>query len=141
VTNGAALLFHQKGSTEISDTIVTGLAHSELDAPSSSESGSRFTALGQRLEEAAQAARDDRDAVVASFDVIIARSEHRRNQIMKVLALVTVLFLPGSFLVGLMSVNFKLGLFSNGAYFWVLVCVIAASAIAMLATARVRGWI
>lgn len=139
MTNGAALLFHQTGSTEISDPIVTGLAPSELDALSSSASGSRFTALGQRLVEAA---RDGRDAIVASFDVIITRSEHRRNQIMKVLALVTVFFLPGSFLAGLMGVNFKLGFFSNGAYFWVLVSVIAASAITMLvATALVRGWI
>ena len=70
MTNGAARLFHQKGSTEISDPIVTGLAHLELDALSSSTSGSRFTALGQRPEEAAQAARDGRDAIVASFDVI-----------------------------------------------------------------------
>ena len=121
--------------------IVRGLAHSELDALSTQESASRFTALVERLEESAQAARDGRDAVVASFDVIIARSEHRTNQIMKVLALVTVLFLPGSFLAGLMGVNFELGFFSNGAYFWVLVSVIAASAISTLVVARVRGWI
>lgn len=121
--------------------IVTGLAHSELDALSTPESAARFTALADRLEGTTQAAGDARDALVASFDVIIARSEHRTNQIMKVLALVTVLFLPGSFLAGLMGVNFKVGFFSNGAYFWVLVCVIAASAVMTLVAARVRGWI
>ena len=121
--------------------IVTGLAHCELDALSSTESASRFGAVAQRLEETAQAARDGRDAVVASFDVIIARSEHRTNQIMKVLALVTVLFLPGSFLAGLMGVNFKVGFFANGSYFWILVGVIAASALGTIAVARVRGWI
>lgn len=121
--------------------VVTALEHFELDPLSTPDTASRFAALAARLEETVQASRDCRDAVVASFDVIIARSEHRTNEIMKVLALVTVLFLPGSFLAGLMGVNFRLSFFSESAYFWVLVGTIAAAAVATLALARMRRWI
>ena len=41
-----------------------------------------------------QEARDAREAIVGSFDVLIARGGHRTNEIMKVLTLASVILLP-----------------------------------------------
>ena len=54
----------------------------------------RFASLWSRVEDTIQSARDCRDSVVGSFDVLHARSEQRTNEIMKVLTLGTVILLP-----------------------------------------------
>ena len=42
-----------------------------------------------------QAARDSRDSIVGSFDVLIAHTGYRTNEIMKVLTLASVLLAAG----------------------------------------------
>jgi magnesium/cobalt transport protein CorA len=120
---------------------ILALSRPELDAISSSASAERFAALGGRLEAAIDAARDSRESVVGSFDVLLATTGQRTNDIMKVLTLASVLILPGSLLAGIMGMNFRLGLFTNPLYFWVVVAVMAIVAVATLAIARVRDWI
>ena len=88
-----------------------------------------------------QAARDSRDSVVGSFDVLIARTGHRTNEIMKVLTLASVLLLPGALVAGVLGMNFKVGLFEHAELFWVVLAFIVAVALATLAIARVRRWI
>ena len=56
-----------------------------------------------------QEARDAREAIVGSFDVLIARGGHRTNEIMKVLTLTSVILLPGALIAGVMGMNFKVG--------------------------------
>ena len=60
-----------------------------------------------------QEARDAREAIVGSFDVLIARGGHRTNEIMKVLTLTSVILLPGALIAGVMGMNFKVGLFDE----------------------------
>ena len=60
-----------------------------------------------------QEARDAREAIVGSFDVLIARGGHRMNEIMKVLTLTSVILLPGALIAGVMGMNFKVGLFDQ----------------------------
>jgi magnesium transporter len=117
------------------------LSHSEFDLLSSSDSAARFGRLTDRVDVALAAARDAKDSVVGSFDVLIARTEHRTNEIMKVLTLASVLLLPGALIAGVMGMNFKVGFFDNTAYFWVVLAVIIGFATATLVTARVRRWI
>lgn len=117
------------------------LTRPELEAIASSRSAERFVALRSRLEEVVQAARDSRDSVVGSFDVLIARTEQRTNEIVKVLTLASVLLLPGALVAGVMGMNFKVGVFDTGAYFWVVIAGIAGIAVATLAAARARHWI
>jgi magnesium transporter len=117
------------------------LAHPELEAITSSDHAHRFQTLRGQLEEVVQAARDSRDAVFGSFDVLIARSEHRTNEIMKVLTLGALLFLPGALIAGVLGMNFKIGLFETGWYFWVVCAVIVAFGATTLAAARARRWI
>jgi magnesium transporter len=117
------------------------LARPELDAISSSSSGERFCSLQARLEEVVQAARDSRDSVVGSFDVLIARTEQRTNEIVKVLTLASMLLLPGALIAGVLGMNFKVGLFETAAYFWVAIAGIIGIAAATLVAARARRWI
>jgi Mg2+ and Co2+ transporter CorA len=92
----------------------------ELEAIASSESADRFEALRGQLESVVQAARESRDAVVGSFEILIARNEHRTNEIMKVLTLASILLLPGSLIAGIMGMNFKLGIFQHNVFFWIV---------------------
>lgn len=117
------------------------LTRPELEAITSSDHAARFEILQGRLESAVQAARDSRESVVGSFDVLIAQTEQRTNEIMKVLTLASVLLLPGALIAGVMGMNFKVGLFENAAYFWVVVAGIIGVALATTVAARMRGWI
>ena len=101
----------------------------------------RFESLRSRLEDVVQSARDSRDSVVGSFDVVIARAGQRTNEIMKVLTLASMLLLPGALVAGVLGMNFKVGLFDHAWLFWVVLGAIAALAAATLVAARARRWI
>ena len=66
---------------------LTALTHPELEALGNDASGERFQSLLLRFEATVQEARDARETIVGSFDVLIARTGHRTNKIMKVLTL------------------------------------------------------
>jgi magnesium transporter len=121
--------------------VVLSLTRPELEAIASSDSAERFTSLRDRLEEAVQASRDARESIVGSFDVLLASTGQRTNEIMKVLTLASVLLLPGALIAGVMGMNFRLGFFASAAYFWVVLAVIAGVAVTTLAVARLREWI
>jgi magnesium transporter len=121
--------------------IFLALAQPELEAITSSDHAHRFGTLRGQLEEVVQVARDSRDSVFGSFDVLIARTEHRTNEIMKVLTLGALLFLPGALIAGVLGMNFKVGLFDTGWYFWIVCAGIVGLAAATLAVARAREWI
>jgi magnesium transporter len=121
--------------------VILSLTRPELEAITSSSSADRFATLRTRLEDAVQAARDSRDSVVGSFEILIANTGRRTNEIMKVLTLASVLILPGTLLAGIMGMNFKLGLFATGTYFWLTLAAMLAIAGLTLAVARMRHWI
>jgi magnesium transporter len=117
------------------------LTHPELDAITSSKHSDRFQELRRQLEHVVQAARDSRDSVVGSFDVLIARNDQRTSEIVKVLTLGSMLLLPGALIAGVLGMNFKVGFFDHAELFWVVVAAIVALAVATLAAARARRWI
>lgn len=120
---------------------ILALTRPELEAIATSSSAARFSELRGRLEEAVQAARDSREAVVGAFDVIIASTGQRTNEIMKFLTLASVLLLPGTLIAGVMGMNFKLGVFETAAYFWLVLAAMLVVALVTLAIARMRDWI
>ena len=120
---------------------LVALTHPELEALGDSDSGERFASLFTRFEATLQEARDAREAIVGSFDVLIARGGHKTNQIMTVLTLTSVILLPGALLAAVMGMNFKVGLFNNTALFWVSVAVIIAIAPFTIGIAKLRQWI
>ncbi len=119
------------------------LSHSEFDPLSSETSAKRFVALTARVDAALASARDVRDGIASSFDVLIVGTEHRTNEIVKVLTLASILLLPGALLAGLagMNVNISAHTFAHSPLFWVVVAAIFLIAIATLALARLRQWI
>ena len=119
------------------------LSHSEFDPISSPESAERFLALTARVDAALASARDARDGIASSFDVLIVRTEHRTNEIMKVLTLASILLLPGALIAGVagMNINFDPQVFVHSSLFWLVVTAIILIALATLALARLRRWI
>jgi magnesium transporter len=122
-------------------TALVALTHPELLLLGNNKSCERFESLYSRYEATLQEARDAREVIVGSFDVLIARGGHHTNQIMKVLTLTSVILLPGALLAGIMGMNFKVGLFDHAALFWLVLVVIVAVAPLTLGVAKLRKWI
>jgi len=122
-------------------TPLVALTHPELEALGDNASGERFQSLFSRFEATLQESRDVREAIVGSFDVLIARGGHQTNQIMKVLTLASVILLPGALLAGIMGMNFKVALFQDTWMFWVVIVAIVLVAPLMITIAKVRSWI
>jgi Mg2+ and Co2+ transporter CorA len=120
---------------------LVSLTHPELEALGDHDSGEQFQSLLQRFESTVQEARDAREAIVGSFDVLIARDGQRTNEIMKVLTLTSVILLPGALVAGVMGMNFKVGLFDQPTLFWAVVAAIVAIAPITIAFAKHREWI
>jgi magnesium transporter len=117
------------------------LAHPELEALGDGDSGRLFSVLLDRYESTLQLARDARESVVNSFDVLIARTGQRTNEIVKVLTLASVIFLPGAVLAGIMGMNFKVSLFEHTIGFWLTVAAILFIGVLTLVGAKLRDWI
>jgi magnesium transporter len=141
------LVGHRRGVGELHRALtrhrepLIALTHPELDALSTDESVRRFTALVARFESTVQSGRDARSAVVASFDVLMARIEHRTNEILKILTVASVLFLPGSLLAALLGMNFDVGVFDHAVLFWWVVGLVVTVIVATVVVARQRRWV
>ena len=120
---------------------LVALTHPELEALGNNASGERFQSLLQRFESTVQEARDAKDSIVGSFDLLIARTGHRTNHVMKVLTLTSVIFLPGALLAGVMGMNFKVGLFNENWIFYVVLALIILIAPITIGTAKRYDWI
>jgi magnesium transporter len=123
--------------------VFASLSHSEFDPLSSERSSERFVELTNRLDSALASARDVKDAIASSFDVLIVRTEHRTNEIMKVLTIASILLLPGALIAGIlgMNVDYSAGSFADSPIFWFTIIGIVLIASVTLALARLRRWI
>ena len=120
---------------------LVALTYPELEALGDYASGERYQSLLRRFESTVQEARDAREAIVGSFDVLIARGGQRTNEIMKVLTLASVILLPGALIAGIMGMNFKVGLFDNPNLFWAVLAVIVLIAPITIGLAKLWRWI
>ena len=121
--------------------VLLALTKPELGGVKTEAHKERFEKLRSQLEGVVESARDSRDSVVGSFDVVIARAGQRTNEIVKVLTLASMLLLPGTLIAGVLGMNFQVGLFGHAWLFWVAIGAIAALAAATVAAARARDWI
>lgn len=121
--------------------VVAALAHPEFDPISTKESASRFERLGERLDHAIEVADGLRGSVLGSFELMVARSSQRTNDIMKVLTLASVMLLPATTLAAVLGMNFKVGLFQQAWLFWVAVGAMLAFGAVTLTVAHLRSWI
>ncbi len=87
-----------------------------------------------------------RDLIAGTLDTYLSVVSNRTNEIMKALTMVTVMFMPMSFLTGFFGMNFfgpTLAFESSlpkQALFWGTLALMALSPVAMLVLARRRGW-
>jgi magnesium transporter len=123
--------------------VFVALSEREFDPVSTEQSAKRFNDLAVKTDAALAAALDVKTAINGSFDVVIARTEHRTNEIMKVLALASILLLPGALIAGVMgmNVNFNATVFTHSPTFWAVMVLIVVLAGATLGAARIRHWI
>ena len=122
-------------------SLLLALAHTEYEALGDESSALRFQRLLERYESTLNGARDARESIVGSFDVLIARTGYRTNEIVKILTLASVVFLPGALIAGVMGMNFKVGLFEHTVLFWIVLALIVAIGTGTVVVARVRRWI
>ena len=120
---------------------LVALTHPELVLLGNDRSSERFASLYSRYEATVQEARDAREVIVGSFDVLIARGGHHTNEIMKVLTLTSVILLPGALLAGIMGMNFSVPIFDHPGLFWLVLAVVVAVAPLTLWVAKRRRWI
>lgn len=121
--------------------MLVALDNPALEAFGADGAEGRFDSLMSRFESTVQEARDVREAIVGSFDVLIARIGHETNHVMKVLTLVSVIMLPGALIAGVMGMNFKVALFDDANLFWPVLAVIVGIAPVSVILARMRKWI
>jgi len=109
----------------------------------STELSFRFRDVYDHLVRVADDALMFQDRITGMLDAHLSNVSFRLNEVMKVLTLVTVLFMPPTLVAGVWGMNVPLPRFpgDDAAQFWWIVGVMAAMTIAMLVYFRSRRWI
>jgi Mg2+ and Co2+ transporter CorA len=106
------------------------------------DSAAAFRAVSERFESAIGAVEESREVLIGSFEVYMTRTAQRTNDVMKVLALATVLLLPGSLVAGLLGMNMMIPIpDDNPIYWWLVVMGVVIFAAVILLIARARRWL
>jgi Mg2+ and Co2+ transporter CorA len=71
----------------------------------------------------------------------MTRTAQRTNDVMRLLTLASVVLLPAVVIAGVMGMNFKVPIFDNPAFFWVVIGVMLALAATTILVARWRRWL
>ncbi len=101
-----------------------------------------FQAVASRFESAVGAVESSRDVLLGSFEVYMTRTAQRTNDVMKVLALVTAVLLPGSMAASLLGMNVQVPLPEHDPYsFWIVLGGVAVLAVVILLIARRWRWL
>jgi magnesium transporter len=106
------------------------------------DSAPAFNAVAERFEAAISAVETSREVLIGSFEVYMTRTAQRTNDVMKVLALATVLLLPGSLVAGLLGMNMMIPLPEDEPLMWWFVVLgVLVFAGVILLIARARRWL
>jgi magnesium transporter len=106
------------------------------------DAAAALLAVAARFDDAVAAVEDSREVLIGSFDVYMTRTAQRTNDIMKILAVTTVLLLPGSLVAGLLGMNVTVPLSKDDPIsFWLVLVGVALLAVAIIAVAKMRRWL
>jgi magnesium transporter len=114
------------------------LARPDLDVP---DLGRPWPGLIDRLQRTIDATENLREQLLGSFDVFMARSAQRTNEVMKALTIINAVLLPAVVLAGVMGMNFKLAFFEQPGNFWLVIVGMLGLAGSIGGISRWRGWI
>jgi magnesium transporter len=109
----------------------------------STEMSFRFRDVYDHLVRVADDALMFQDRITGMLDAHLSNVSFRLNEVMKVLTLVTVLFMPPTLIAGIWGMNVPLPHFPGGeaAQFWWVIGAMAAMIAAMVIVFRARRWI
>ena len=109
----------------------------------STELSFRFRDVYDHLVRVADDALMFQDRIAGMLDAHLSNVSFRLNEVMKVLTLVTVLFMPPTLVAGIWGMNVPLPHLPGGdaAQFWWVIAAMAAMTIVMLLYFRGRRWI
>jgi len=103
--------------------------------------GAPWPGLTDRLDRTIDSVENLRSSLLGTFDIQMGRAAKDANDVMKLLTLVSAVFLPGVVLAGIMGMNFQLDFFDNTGNFWVVIAAMVVMAIGILGVARWRRWL
>ena len=102
----------------------------------------RFKLVADRFDRAVDAIENARDQVVGAFDIYLARTAQRTNDIVKILTIVSAVLLPCSLLAALLSMNVATPLPTDDVRaFWLIVVAIGVFATIVLTMAARAAWL
>lgn len=109
----------------------------------SNEMAYRFRDVYDHLVRISDEAMIFQDRVTGILDAHLSAVSNRLNAVMKVLTVMSTIFLPLTVLTGMWGMNVPLPVFPGGehAQFWWLLGMMAAVTVGMLAYFRGRGWV
>jgi Mg2+ and Co2+ transporter CorA len=118
------------------------LAWADFEAIAETHAAGRFQLVADRFDRAVDAIENARDQVVGAFDIHLARTAQRTNDIVRILTIVSAVLLPCSLVAALLSMNVLTPLpMDDKSVFWIIVVAIAVFATAVLAVARRAAWL
>ena len=122
--------------------VVSRLARREF-VDISTEMSFRFRDVYDHLVRIADDALNFQDRITGILDAHLSNVSNRLNEVMKVLTLVTVLFMPPTLIAGVWGMNVPLPHFPGGeaAQFWWVIGAMAAMIVGMLTFFRRKRWI
>jgi magnesium transporter len=103
--------------------------------------GKPWPGIVDRLERTVDSVENARQLLIGSFDVYMATSAQRTNDVMKVLTILSAILLPAVVLAGIMGMNFRIDFFESPANFWLAVGAMLGLALTVLAVSRWRAWL
>jgi magnesium transporter len=109
----------------------------------SDEMAFRFRDVYDHIARYAEESILFQDRVTGILEVNLSTVSNRLNQVMKVLTVMSTIFLPLTVLTGMWGMNIDLPRFpgNDAAQFWWVAATMAAISIAMLAVFRRKGWL
>jgi len=105
------------------------------------ELGKPWPGLTEHLDRTLEAIENLRELLLGTFDILMGRQGQDSNEVMKILTMLSAVFLPAVVLAGVMGMNFPLDIFKDPGNFWYVVAAMVASAASILGVARWRGWL
>jgi magnesium transporter len=103
--------------------------------------GVPWSGLGDRLERAIDSIEVLRQGLLGTYDIYMGRTSQRGNDVMRVLTLVSALFLPSLVVAGIMGMNFRVGFFDQPGNFFIVLALMVAMGVGLLLAARWRRWL
>jgi Mg2+ and Co2+ transporter CorA len=111
------------------------------DVSSEEGIGQPWPGLVERVEVTLGSIEGLRDALVGTYDIHMSLASARADHVMKVLTLVSAVFLPAVVLAGVMGMNFQIPFFDDPDNYFLVVGAMVTFGILVLIFARWRSWL